>query len=1397
MSTNEGTPNGDQAIGYKNVTSAAVALKEPDVIEQALAPKPFLSLCMIVRDGERTLPELFESIHGIFDEIVVVDTGSIDNTRPIVEAAAYGADFGDLHGLFAEAPLSHDVQPGEGTVANRYTDKFGTRWVLAHFGWCDDFSKARNFSFGLATGKWRMYLDADDRIEFRGPERHKGKPIDLKAVIRRMVEKNPKINVVQMPYDYIDGVSKEMKPRIVLWERGFSWRFPIHEQFFLNDKNADATSMSKGTRFSGQIDDLHVVHNKTLEEHEKSANRNAQMIARALENVVDDETHSHLLFHHALSLFQMQDYAGGDRILVFIEKTLEGSTFWLQARRQRIMAQALFLKDLDVALDLAGGLYSHLPELRDGPNYIGWVHALRRNWPRAADSFDIGKHLVVPYAYVEDQWMSEGAHVAAQALAYAHIGRVDEARPLLDVLKHSPVRDHDAVHDMRTEADRVCMKVMCYRRVMDHVDALLWSSQPREAIAALVTAPANVREMPQVQERIRHTERLIAHLASGEAYSAAYSAPSDKYHSYSHDVLLTERAMTMFDWADNLEKDGPPIHVLSIGSHDALIEDVLLEKSERIFVTVCDVSANANSMTDQLVLKYPGRVEVHVMDPLDPYDWGDGQFDVVMCFEVIEHVPDAVRAAHRLASLAEGGRLFVSTPIADRWVEQHLASAERTEPAWHVRSFTGPSLWALMKEARAVKNDSTLVEGRDATLVFDSGDGYEHQHPQKIEIVIPMTPVPFDAVSPEHGFLGGSEEAVVRLARALSNAGHEVVVYAPEKRRDGARMIGWDGVLWRSADEFDAGAPRDKNVGVVFWRCPHQVAQYKAYTKVRGDDFSYKKFLWTHDAVYNATTEQYEAVDKILTLSEHHNKTLEADGAPKERFLYFPNGIDAPDFPELDDGGVIDTIESKRDSHKVIYASSPDRGLARLLNIWDNVREAVPDATLDIYYAWDLAKKLNPKMIADFEARIDELKDKGVIYHGGIDQPSLHDAYRRSGVWAYPNAGKVETFCCHPDTMISIPGDHAAMMPPRIRIADLAGKTNVPVYTYDQENLRFKIGTMTKCWKTKVATEMVHITLDDGSVLRLTPEHLVCTFEDEWVKAGDLAAGDRLMALHVLYDVMIRDRKGGWTRESRLVGEWKNGGPLPKGVQVDHEDLTRLDNRPHMLNVLTKSQHSSKTHKAKTIRKKQVQAALKALAKDRAENPEKTSALRTAAAGGLWQSVAAMTVDERAAFLKKREKARQDALKRRRYDPTYKPKRRTRKERDREKTERRGRGRRNHHITKIERVYDRVDVYDMEVEGTHTFVADGVVVHNCISAVKAMAAGAQPVTTTAGAIAEVVDRHGVIIPEGHWDLYEAALIRALQEPATVEQRKAARAYAIERFSWASTAERLIEYIRDM
>ena len=85
-----------------------------------------LSLCMIVRDNETTLPATLEGIRPWVDEIVVVDTGSNDATQTIAE-------------------------------------QFGAR--LFHFPWCDDFSAARNESLRRARGEWLFWMDSDDTID--------------------------------------------------------------------------------------------------------------------------------------------------------------------------------------------------------------------------------------------------------------------------------------------------------------------------------------------------------------------------------------------------------------------------------------------------------------------------------------------------------------------------------------------------------------------------------------------------------------------------------------------------------------------------------------------------------------------------------------------------------------------------------------------------------------------------------------------------------------------------------------------------------------------------------------------------------------------------------------------------------------------------------------------------------------------------------------------------------------------------------------------------------------------------------------------------------------------------------------------------------------------------------
>lgn len=82
-----------------------------------------LTLCTIVKNEEATLSRTLDSVKGVVDEIVVVDTGSGDRTREIARG-------------------------------------FGAR--VYDFEWCDDFAAARNECLKHAQGDWILVLDADE-----------------------------------------------------------------------------------------------------------------------------------------------------------------------------------------------------------------------------------------------------------------------------------------------------------------------------------------------------------------------------------------------------------------------------------------------------------------------------------------------------------------------------------------------------------------------------------------------------------------------------------------------------------------------------------------------------------------------------------------------------------------------------------------------------------------------------------------------------------------------------------------------------------------------------------------------------------------------------------------------------------------------------------------------------------------------------------------------------------------------------------------------------------------------------------------------------------------------------------------------------------------------------------
>lgn len=85
-----------------------------------------LSLCMIVKNEENTLPRALANARIFADEIVVTDTGSTDGTV---------------------------------RVAKELAD------AVYDFKWIDDFSAARNYCIARAHGDYWMWLDADDVVE--------------------------------------------------------------------------------------------------------------------------------------------------------------------------------------------------------------------------------------------------------------------------------------------------------------------------------------------------------------------------------------------------------------------------------------------------------------------------------------------------------------------------------------------------------------------------------------------------------------------------------------------------------------------------------------------------------------------------------------------------------------------------------------------------------------------------------------------------------------------------------------------------------------------------------------------------------------------------------------------------------------------------------------------------------------------------------------------------------------------------------------------------------------------------------------------------------------------------------------------------------------------------------
>lgn len=150
-----------------------------------------ISVCMIVKNEEAVLARCLDSLQGIADEIVIVDTGSTDRTKEI---------------------------------AALYTSR------IYDFTWIHDFAAARNFAFSKATKEYIYSADADEVLE----EKDRMKFLQLKQALL------PEIEIVEMIYvnpedcNMVYNFAREPRPKLFKRLREFRWIDPIHETVALH-----------------------------------------------------------------------------------------------------------------------------------------------------------------------------------------------------------------------------------------------------------------------------------------------------------------------------------------------------------------------------------------------------------------------------------------------------------------------------------------------------------------------------------------------------------------------------------------------------------------------------------------------------------------------------------------------------------------------------------------------------------------------------------------------------------------------------------------------------------------------------------------------------------------------------------------------------------------------------------------------------------------------------------------------------------------------------------------------------------------------------------------------------------------------------------------------------------
>lgn len=213
-----------------------------------------LSSCMIVKNEEKNLKNCLAKLAAFIDEIIIVDTGSTDSTR---------------------------------TIASEFTNK------IYDFKWCNDFSRARNFSISKASNDWILVLDADEFIMDFSRD-------DIDKFISNHLNKNKVGRIERINIMEDSDVNKKYIERVnrLFNKNYFHYEGIIHEQIVALDGKTYETKKV-------EIIADHIGYTKEVLNKTDKIKRNIKLLNIAVKENSEDP---YLYFQLGKSYYMLKDY---------------------------------------------------------------------------------------------------------------------------------------------------------------------------------------------------------------------------------------------------------------------------------------------------------------------------------------------------------------------------------------------------------------------------------------------------------------------------------------------------------------------------------------------------------------------------------------------------------------------------------------------------------------------------------------------------------------------------------------------------------------------------------------------------------------------------------------------------------------------------------------------------------------------------------------------------------------------------------------------------------------------------------------------------------------------------------------------------------------------------------